>query len=689
MLKNKAEAALRGKGAWKDMKKTSRHWRILTVDPWLKPYAGGIDLRMERYEQTCQRLLGGQSVSDFANGYLYYGFHRTEGGWVYREWAPGADEMHLLGDFNGWDRQSHPMRRLEHGDWEIELPGEDALVPGQRVLVQVTRQGQRLDRVPAYIHACRQDPQSHQFDGVITDEHAYVWHDEGRARSTPKPLLIYECHIGMAQEDGHVGTYEYFTEHVLPRVKADGYNAIQLMAVQEHAYYASFGYQVTNFFAASSWYGAPDGLKKLIDTAHRMGLRVLLDLVHSHASLNSRDGLADFDGSGECYCRGTHPAWGSALLDYGRPEVAHFLLSNIKYWMCEYHFDGFRFDGVTSMLYHDHSLGRAFTGYDDYFTPNVNYEALSYLQLATRLIHEVNPGAVAICEEMSGMPGMCLPIAWGGAGFDYRLNMGVPDLWIRLIKHVSDQDWNMGSIWYELSTRRPGEKTVGYCESHDQALVGDQTIIFRLMGAEMYGGMHRDFHSLVVDRGMALSKLIRLITCTVSGDGYLNFMGNEFGHPEWIDFPREGNGWSGHYARRQWSLADNPDLKYAQLGAFDREMTALARHALTDRAAHCIWVDEARKVVLYIRGGYVFAFNFHPTESYPDLQLTGLPAGKWRVAMDTDEARFGGFARISHEAVYETNEEDGTWGFKIYLPSRTALVLAPEKPRRNAKVAKN
>ena len=659
------------------MKKTSRRWRILTVDPWLKPHEESIAYRMDHYDETCRRVLGEQSVSDFANGYLYYGIHRTQTGWVYREWAPGADEMHFIGEFNGWDRQSHPMRRLPHGDWEIELPGENALVPGQRVLVQVTRQGQTFDRIPAYIHQCRQDPVSHQFDGIVTDEQAYEWHDQHRSRTAPRPLMIYECHIGMAQEDGHVGTYQYFTEQVLPRVKADGYNAIQLMAVQEHAYYASFGYQVTNFFAASSWYGDPDGLKKLIDTAHRMGLRVLLDLVHSHASLNSRDGLADFDGSGECYCRGTHPAWGSALLDYGRPEVIHFLLSNIKYWMCEYHFDGFRFDGVTSMLYYDHALGHAFTGYDDYFNGNVNYDALSYLQLATRLIHEVNKGAVAICEEMSGMPGMCLPIAWGGAGFDFRLNMGVPDLWIRLIKHVSDQDWDLGNLWYELTTRRPGEKTIGYCESHDQALVGDQTIIFRLIGAQMYQGMDLPSHSPVIDRGIALHKMIRLITCTLAGDGYLNFMGNEFGHPEWIDFPREGNGWSGHYARRQWSLADNELLKYHQLGDFDKDMVALAKHVLSDRGGRFLAKDDGRKVLCYERGGKVFVYNFHPTASYPDYELTNLPAGRYRVELDTDEGRFGGFARISHTQQYEALPLDDRCGFKIYLPSRTALVLTP------------
>lgn len=655
-----------------------KHYRILTADPWLKPYAAAIDARMERYQEKRVRLLGeGGDIASFANGYLYYGFHRTQAGWVYREWAPGAEEMHLIGDFNGWNRQSHPMKRLAGGNWEIELTGRDALTEGGRVLVQVTRGGKRLDRIPAYIRRVEQDKATFQFNGLVTGESSYVWHDEGRAKGRPSPLLIYECHIGMAREDGSIGSYDDFIENVLPRIKKDGYNAVQLMAVQEHPYYASFGYQVTSLFAASSWYGEPDGLKRLIDRAHGLGLRVLLDLVHSHTALNEREGLSNFDGSGACYCRGTHPAWGSALFDYGRDEVIHFLLSNIKFWMEEYHFDGFRFDGVTSMLYYDHGLERVFGSYDDYFTPNQNGDAMTYLQLATELIHAVNPNAVAICEEMSGMPGMCLPISWGGAGFDYRLNMGVPDLWIKLIKEKADQDWDLDQLWYELTTRRPGEKTVGYAESHDQALVGDKTIIFRLIDAEMYEGMDRACHSPRIDRGIALHKMIRLITLTLAGDAYLNFMGNEFGHPEWIDFPREGNGWSGQYARRQWSLAENGFLKYEQLGDFDKAMLALVKRerVLAAREAQNLWMDRARKVMVYERGGVIFAFNFHPEASYPAFELKNVEEGEYRVLLDTDDARFGGFSRANREEAYAALPCEARCGFKISLPARTAIAL--------------
>lgn len=169
---------------------------------------------------------------------------------------------------------------------------------------------------------------------------------------------------------------------------------------------------------------------------------------------------------------------GYKTFNYGKPEVIHFLLSNIKFWLNEYHFDGFRFDGVTSMLYRNHGLGVSFDSYEKYFSMNTDIEAITYLQFANELIKEINPNSISIAEDMSGMPGMCIPIKDGGIGFDYRLAMGVPDFWIKTISNLSDEDWDLGKMWYELTTRRPGEKNIGYCESHDQALVGDKTIIF-------------------------------------------------------------------------------------------------------------------------------------------------------------------------------------------------------------------
>ena len=670
------------------MKRASRKtpYRILTLDPLLKPYAADVALRMERNAAVRKQLLGDSAaLSAFANGYLYYGFHRTQAGWVFREWAPGADAIHLIGDFNDWNRASHPLRRLDGGVWEIELSGADALKHGQHVKLQITRGGRSFDRIPAYIRYTVQDPLTHQLTGVIwAPERPFQWTDGGYGRKKISPLMIYEAHIGMAQEREGIGTYREFADFNLERIKSLGYNAVQLMAVMEHPYYASFGYQVSSFFAASHWYGEPDDLKALVDKAHSLGMYVLLDVVHSHACANVGEGLNLFDGTEDQYFlpgeRGNHPAWGSKLFNYAKHEVIHFLLSNLKFWQEEYHFDGFRFDGVTSMIYQNHGLGENFTDYSQYFGLNTNVDALTYLQLANELIHEVNPFAVTIAEDMSGMPGMALPIRSGGIGFDYRLSMGIPDFWIRLLKDVPDRQWDMGRLWYELTTRRPQEKNVGYCESHDQALVGDKTLIFRMADAEMYTGMDKAYHSLAIDRAIALHKMIRFITLALGSEAYLNFMGNEFGHPEWIDFPREGNGWSHHYARRQWSLAENGYLKYEWLERFDREMLRFARkyRVMTKPAAANLWMDEKNKLLAFAKGDLIYLFNFSPDASPTDFfvpaHITG--EGQYRAVFTTDRIEFGGQDRVSERYVYTAKPvPDKGVGFTVYLPSRTAIVF--------------
>lgn len=670
------------------MKRASRKtpYRILTLDPLLKPYAADVALRMERNAAVRKQLLGDSAaLSAFANGYLYYGFHRTQTGWVFREWAPGADAIHLIGDFNDWNRASHPLRQLDGGVWEIELSGADALKHGQHVKLQITRGGRSFDRIPAYIRYTVQDPLTHQLTGVIwAPERPFQWTDGGYGRKKISPLMIYEAHIGMAQEREGIGTYREFADFNLERIKSLGYNAVQLMAVMEHPYYASFGYQVSSFFAASHWYGEPDDLKALVDKAHSLGMYVLLDVVHSHACANVGEGLNLFDGTEDQYFlpgeRGNHPAWGSKLFNYAKHEVIHFLLSNLKFWQEEYHFDGFRFDGVTSMIYQNHGLGENFTDYSQYFGLNTNVDALTYLQLANELIHEVNPFAVTIAEDMSGMPGMALPIRSGGIGFDYRLSMGIPDFWIRLLKDVPDRQWDMGRLWYELTTRRPQEKNVGYCESHDQALVGDKTLIFRMADAEMYTGMDKAYHSLAIDRAIALHKMIRFITLALGSEAYLNFMGNEFGHPEWIDFPREGNGWSHHYARRQWSLAENGYLKYEWLERFDREMLKFARkyRVMTKPAAANLWMDEKNKLLAFAKGDLIYLFNFSPDASPTDFfvpaHITG--EGQYRAVFTTDRIEFGGRDRVSERYVYTAKPvPDKGVGFTVYLPSRTAIVF--------------
>ena len=655
------------------------NYRIFEYDPALLPYKKDIDLRMENYRKKKHDLLrGGCSLAEFANAHEYFGFHKTQDGWVYREWAPAADNVFIMGDMNGWNQTELRLTRVSGGAFEIYLYGERSLYHGCKVKTVIESGGKRFERIPIYAKRVVQDDKTYTWCAEIFDEE-YEW--KNKFFSPSKVPMIYEAHIGMAQEKDGIGTYLEFRDNVLPKIKELGYNTIQLMAIMEHPYYASFGYQVSNFFAVSSRFGTPNELKSLIDTAHSMGITVLLDVVHSHAVKNVGEGLNLFDGS-ECQFfhvgeRGEHPAWDTKLFNYDKNEVLHFLLSNLKFWLTEYHFDGFRFDGVTSMIYHNHGLGVSFTSYDNYFSLNTDTEAITYLQLANELIRQVKPNALTVAEDMSAMPGMCLPIKDGGIGFDYRLSMGVPDMWIKLLKTTPDEYWSMGHIWYELTNRRAKEKYIGYVESHDQALVGDKTIMFRLCDSEMYWSMNVDSDNPVIHRGMALHKMLRLLTSTLAGEGYLNFMGNEFGHPEWIDFPREGNAWSYKYCKRQWSLADNGFLKYKFLREFDKDMLSLIKNnSIYSDKAKCIYIDEQDKIMIYKRGGIVFAFNLNPEKSFDGYTLRNLEAGIYTPIMSTDDEKYGGDGRISKTNVYKTARvEDGTLGFKIYLPSRSAICL--------------
>ncbi|MGV8982086.1 alpha-amylase family glycosyl hydrolase [Clostridium sp.] len=670
-------------------KKKNKSIKIMEIDPYLKPFEKDIQLRVERYDFCKKKLLhNNQSFESFASGDLFYGFHLVTEGWVYREWAPGADALYLIGDFNFWNPQTHPLQKKENGNWEIFLPGVKTLKHMSHVKVRVVAKNVSRDRIPLYIKRTVQNPITHDFVGQIWQpDYDFKWKDSEFHIDTKRALFIYESHVGMAQEKEGMGTFKEFTEITLPRIKAAGYNTVQLMAVMQHPYYASFGYQVSNFFAVSSWFGTPEDLKVLINTAHLMGIAVLLDLVHSHSIKNIAEGINEFDGTDYQFfntgASGDHSAWGTKLFNYGKPEVLHFLLSNIKFWLEEYHFDGYRFDGVSSMLYHHHGLGVAFSNYSKYFSMDTDIEAITYLQFANDLIREVNPNAVTISEDMSGMPGMCLPVEFGGLGFDYRLSMGVPDFWVKILKELPDEKWSMNQLWHELTSRRPREKNIGYSESHDQALVGDKTLMFRLGDKEMYTHMSKDDDNLIIGRAVELHKLIRFITITLGGEGYLNFMGNEFGHPEWIDFPREGNNWSYHYARRQWSLMENKELKYEYLSNFDRAMLTLVKtyNVLGASDLQNLWTDEQLKLLAFRKGGLVFLFNFNPGESFSEYELPTGEMGEYKIVFNSDEKTFGGQGRIAKDYTYHTEKlmhKEGKTGIIIYSPSRTVLVLKKE-----------
>ncbi len=671
---------------------------ILKNDQWLAPYAPAIEGRHEDALRKLKDLTAATgSLSDFANAHKYFGLHRQkDGSWVFREWAPNASAITLIGDFSGW--KALPEYRLRRaggglsGVWEGTFAA-DAIADGQLYKMLVEWPGGSGERIPAYATRVQQDPDTHIFSAQVhAPKRAFAWHDKGFEPDTA-PLLIYECHIGMAQQTEGVGTYEEFRKNVLPRVAKDGYNAIQIMAIQEHPYYGSFGYHVSSFFAASSRFGTPEELKKLIDDAHKRGIAVIMDIVHSHAVNNENEGLGRLDGTVDLYFHSDagkreHPAWDSLCFDYGKDEVIHFLLSNCKYWLEEYHFDGFRFDGVTSMLYYDHGLGKAFGSYADYYDGGQDTDAIVYLTLANLLIHQVKPKAITIAEEMSGMPGLAIPFKDGGIGFDYRMAMGIPDYWIKTLKEKKDEDWHPTSIFWELTNRRADEKTISYVESHDQALVGDKTVIFRLIDSKMYWHMMVGDTDADVARGMALHKMIRLVTLSTINGGYLNFMGNEFGHPEWIDFPREGNGWSYKYARRQWDLVDRQDLQYRFLNAFDNAMVELVSHIHNFQAKPIqkLWEKDDDQILAFMRGEYVFVFNFNPFKSFNDYGILA-PAGSYTTVLSSDNPDFGGFGNVDESVTHFTvpdplYEPAGLGRLMLYLPARTAIVLRKRRTRK-------
>ncbi len=664
--------------------------KIVDNDNWLSPVADEVQKRYDRYRnrlETIEKQYG--SLDRFASAHEFFGFHydRIRRGWWYREYAPAAHYLSLYGDFNGWNKYENPLENVGNGIWELFLSDSEyktRLVHGSLMKVLVQSSIGEQDRIPIYIERVVQDENTKDFAAQFWNpEKQYIFENQ-TPELTDEPLLIYESHVGMAQEKEGVGTYNEFIANVLPRVKAGGYNAVQLMAIAEHPYYGSFGYHVSNFFAASSRFGTPEELKKLVDTAHGMGLLVIMDLVHSHTVKNVREGINLFDGTEYQYLKpgmeGVHPQWDSKLFDYGKTATLQLLLSNVKYWLDEYHFDGYRFDGVTSMLYKNHGIGETFDSPWKYFGDGVDNDAVTYLQLANKLIHDIDNQNVTIAEDVSGMPGICAHIEDGGMGFDYRLGMGLPDFWIKVLKDQSDEQWNMHEFFFTMTNRLYDVKTVAYAESHDQALVGDKTLAFRLMDKEMYFAMSKDQQNLIIDRGIALHKMIRFFTITLGGDAWLNFMGNEFGHPEWIDFPRDGNGWSYKYAKRQWSLADNECLKYQWLGDFDKAMLDFVKKTkvMQSAPAWLLNVDEDNKTIVFERNNLIFVFNWGQ-KSLPGYIINVKQTGDYEIVFSTDEKRFGGFENIDESAVFPSEKNGDAVTMKIYNVARTAAVYSVKK----------
>ena len=668
---------------------------LINQDPYLKNFEWAIKRRNEHFKRQLRQIESNEvSLENFAHSYQQMGLHLLPNNDIkYREYAPGARGIALFGEFNNWNRDQYWAKRDQYGFWELIIPndnGQPRIKHGTKVKCNVVlSNGNWADRNPIWIEFLYQNKQSLIFDGVFWNpDQKYEWKYPEKHLKKPRSLRIYEAHVGMSSFDPKVSTYREFADNILPRIKRTGYTAVQLMAIMHHANYASFGYHVNNLFAVSSLFGTPEDLMYLVDKAHELGLFMIMDIVHSHASSNVDDGFNYWDGTDYLYfhggAMGHHSLWDSRLYNYSSYETLRFLLSNCAYYSEKYRFDGFRFDGITSILYRNHGIRYSFSGdYHEYFGDNFDEDGGVYLMLANKLLHQINPESITIAEDVSGMPGLCLTVDQGGFGFDYRLNMSVSDKWIQLLKEYKDEDWNLGNLVFTLTNRRYNEKHVGYCESHDQSIVGDKTIAMWLFDKEMYWNMSCNSpETIIISRGMCLHKMIRLITFALGGEAYLCFMGNEFGHPEWVDFPRPGNGFSYALCRRRWDLCDNRYLRYKYLYNWDVAMNKLDEvfNFISSPFQYISLKHEDDKMVVFEKGDLLFVFNFHMYKSYENYKIGTQWGSEHKIILDSDEYRFFGKGRLEygHDHFFPIFHEG--WNnrpnyFNIYAPCRTCMVL--------------
>ncbi|KAK7287576.1 hypothetical protein RIF29_00857 [Crotalaria pallida] len=557
-----------------------------------------------------------------------------------------------------------------------------AIPHGSKYRVYFNTPNGPLERVPAwatYVQPAVDGTQAYAIHWEPPPEHVYKW--KNTSPKVPKSLRIYEAHVGISGSEPKISSFNEFTDKVLPHIMETGYNAIQLIGVVEHKDYFTVGYRVTNFYAVSSRYGTPDDFKRLVDEAHGLGLLVFLEIVHSYAAADENVGLSMFDGSNDCYFhsgkRGQHKFWGTRMFKYGDPDVLHFLLSNLNWWIVEYQVDGFQFHSLSSMIY-THNGFASFTGdLEEYCNQYVDKDALLYLILANEILHALYPNIITIAEDATFYPGLCEPTSQGGLGFDYYVNLSVSEMWSTFLESVPDNEWSMTKIVNTLvSDRAYADKMLMYAENHNQSISGRRSFAEILFG-EIDEHSHHYKESLV--RGSSLHKMIRLITLTIGGRAYLNFMGNEFGHPKRVEFPTSSNNFSYSLANRQWDLLAKEGLN-RDLFSFDKDMMKLDENArvLSRRFPYLHHVNDSSMVISYIRGPLLFIFNFHPTDSYDNYSIGVEEAGEYQVILNTDEIKYGGQGCLKEDQYFQKTVSKRVDGLRnsleVPLPSRTAQV---------------
>ncbi|KAI8557559.1 hypothetical protein RHMOL_Rhmol04G0020000 [Rhododendron molle] len=518
-----------------------------------------------------------------------------------------------------------------------------AIPHGSKYRVYFNTSDGPLERVPAWAPYVVPDADGNQAFAVHWEpppEYTYKW--KHKHPEVPKSLRIYECHVGISGLEPKIASFNDFTEKVLPYVKEAGYNVIQLIGLVEHKDYFTIGYRVTNLYAVSSRYGTPDDFKRLVDEAHGLGLLVFLDIVHSYSAADEMVGLSLFDGSNDCFFhtgkRGHHKFWGTRMFKYGDVDVLHFLLSNLNWWVVEYHIDGLQFHSLASMIYTHNGFASLSGDMEEYCNQYVDKDALMYLILANEILHALHPKIITIAEDATLYPGLCEPTSQGGLGFDYFVNLSASEMWSSLLGNVPDCDWNMSKIVSTLiGNKHSADKMLLYAENHNQSISGGCSFGEILLGEPRE---HASDRKASILRGSSLHKMIRLISFTIGGHAYLNFMGNEFGHPK-------------------------------DMMNVDEKERILSRGL-----PNIHHVNDTTMVISYLRGPLLFIFNFHPTTSYERYSVGVEEAGEYQVILNSDEKRYGGQALIEQDQYIRKTVSKRMDGLRncleVPLPNRSA-----------------
>ena len=618
------------------------------------PLLGDLDdhLFVEGTHELLYRRLGAHPIT-----------HEGVMGVHFAVWAPNADRVSVVGDFNDWDGRRLQMRkRIESGIWEIFAPG---VAPGTIYKYEI------LGRF-GVMQPLKADPVG--FEGelrpstasVVTRPEAYAWHDEAflaerqAGDKRRKPMSVYEVHLGSWRrgEGNTFLSYDALAEQLIPYAVDMGFTHLELMPVSEHPLDASWGYQPVGLFAPTRRFGDPDGFARFVDTAHRAGLGVIIDWVPAHFPVDVH-GLARFDGS-PIYeyadpRRGFHPDWNTAIYDFARREVAGFLVANAVYWLDRFHIDGLRVDAVASMLYLDYSrkAGEWLPNWDG---GNDNREAVAFLQRVNQLVYASHPGAMTIAEESTSWPGVSRPVYAGGLGFGFKWNMG----WMHDTLEFMSQDpvhrrWHYDRMTFGLLYAFSENFILPL--SHDEVVHGKKSIVSKMPGDEWQRFANvRAYYGFMW--GHPGKKLL--------------FMGSEFGQTEEWNFDR-----SLDWHLLQYDIHEGVQDLIRDLNSVYRTRPAL--HARDCEPEGFRWVvadDHANSVLAWLRFGepgdapVLVVSNFTPVPRHG--YRVGLPmAGRWTEIVNTDAGRYGGSNLGNMGSV--TARPEGSHG----LPACAELVLPP------------